>query len=119
MRYRPCHGSVDKRHRTGRSRGLSNTFKAGSNVDTVTEDIIVIDDDVADVNPNTELDPDVLRHTVVLFSHATLDLDRAARCIHGAGKFHQHTVTGGLDYAAAMPSDLGIDKGLSGGLKLR
>ena len=39
-----------------------NAFEAGSNVDAVPEDVVVIDDDIADVNADPELDPYILGH---------------------------------------------------------
>ena len=93
--------------------GLGNALKASGDIDAVAEDIIVVDDDVSDVYPNAELDPEVLRHTVVLFSHAVLDSDRTARSIHRASEFNQHAVAGGFDDPAAMGGDGGVDEGRS------
>ena len=92
---------------------LGDALEPRGDVDAVAEDIVVVDDDVADVDADAKFDPLVLRHVGVLLGHAALDFDRAADGIDGAGEFHQHAVAGGLDDAAAMRSDSGINKGLS------
>jgi hypothetical protein len=46
-----------------------------SHVDAVTENVISVDDDVADVDAHTELDPLFLRYRGVAFDHGTLDLN--------------------------------------------
>ena len=48
-----------------------------------------------------------------------LNFDSASRGIDGTGKFDQHTVAGGLDDAAAMSGDGGVDKRFSESLQLR
>src|SRR5204863_2066552 len=91
---------------------ICDAFKAGSNVDTVAEDVVVIDDDVADVNADPKFDPLVRRHRRILIGDAALDFNGTAYCIDGAGKLHQHAVTRGLDDPPAMLGDGGIDEGL-------
>ena len=90
---------------------LGDPFKARRDIDAVAEDIVVVDDDVADVNADAKFDPRVLRHVGVLLGHGALDFDRATRRIDGAREFDQHAVAGGLDDAAAMRGDGGIDEG--------
>jgi hypothetical protein len=46
----------------------------------------------------------------VALRHAALDLDRAANCIDDAWELEQDAVTGGLDDAAVVLRDLGIDE---------
>ena len=94
-----------------------NAFKTGSNVDAVAKDIVVIDDDVADVDADAEFDPLILRHRSVLLGHAALDFNGAAYCIDGAGKLDQHAVAGRLDDAASMGGYRGINEGLSDSLQ--
>ena len=57
-------------------------------------------------------------HGGILRSHVALNLDCASRCVHGAGELNQHAVARGLDDAAAMLDDLGIDKSFSECLQL-
>ena len=82
--------------------GLRDDFETRGDIHAIAKDIVVIDDDVADVNADTEFDPLILRHGGVLPSHGALEVNRAAHCIDGAGKLHQHTVTSRLDNAASM-----------------
>jgi len=89
-----------------------STFPGGD-VDAIAENVIFIDDDVADVNAYTELDHLILRHGGVLLGHATLDFDCAAHSIDGACKLNQHTVARGFDDAATMLGESGVNDGLS------
>ena len=45
---------------------LRDSFEACRDVDAIAKNIVVIDDDVADVNADTKFDPAVLRHVGVL-----------------------------------------------------
>jgi hypothetical protein len=89
------------------------SFKAGGDVDSIAEDVVFIDDDVADVNAYAELDHLILRHDSILFGHAALDFNCAAHSINGAGKLDQQTVAGRLDNAAAMLGERGVYEGFS------
>jgi hypothetical protein len=84
----------------------------GVAADAVAEDIVVIDDDVANVDADPKFDPVTQRHRRILVSHAALHFNGTAYRIHGTGKLDQHTVTSGLDDAPAMRRDGGIDEGL-------
>ena len=95
---------------------LGNTLQPSGNVDAVAKDIVVVDDDIADMDTDPEFDSDILRDYGVLRGHGTLDFDRAARRINGAGELHQHAVAGGLDDAPPMGGYRGINERLSGGL---
>jgi hypothetical protein len=97
--------------------GLCNSLKAGSDIDAVTKNITVIENDVTDVNADAELNFDVLRYRGVLLRHTPLDLNRTTYRINSASKLDQHSIAGGLDDAAAMYGDGGIDEGLSGRLE--
>jgi hypothetical protein len=95
-----------------------DAFEPGGYVDAVSEDVVVIEDDIADMNADAEFDPDILRYADVLFGHAVLDFIGTPGRVHYAGEFHQHAVAGGLDDAAAMRGDCGIDERLSERLEL-
>ena len=69
-----------------------------------------VDDDVAEIDADAELDALVGRHAGVALRHAALDLDRATHRVDDAGELHQQAVAGGLDDAAAMFGDLRIDQ---------
>src|ERR1043166_9625745 len=74
--------------------GLCNALESRGNIDAIAEDVVVIDDDVADMDADADFDAAVRPDIRVLSRHAVLDFDRAARSIHGAGKLHQQAVAG-------------------------
>jgi hypothetical protein len=92
---------------------FGDAFKAGSNIDAVAEDIIIIKNDVTDMNADAEFDPLILRHGGILLGHAALDFNRIAHRIDGAGKLDQHSVARSLDEVTAMRRDCGVDKRFS------
>jgi hypothetical protein len=81
---------------------FGNTLKAGSNVDAIAENVVVIENDVTNVNADAKFDPLILRHGGILLGHAALDFNRTAHRIDGAGKLDQHTVAGRLNDPASM-----------------
>src|SRR5262245_31612973 len=97
----------------------SDAFEPRCNIDAITEDIVVVDDDVSQMDADAELDPLGLRYLRVLVSHAALNFDGASRCIDGTGKFDEHAIASGLDDAAAMFGDCGVDKRFFESLQLR
>src|SRR3954454_10082819 len=93
--------------------GVGYPFKARGDVDAIAEDVVVINDDIADVDADPEIDPHCRGDIGVLRRHAALDFDRTARRVHRTRKLDQHAIAGGLDDAATMRSDRGIDNDLS------
>ncbi len=69
---------------------------------------MLVDDDVAEIDADAELDTALLGDTVIAQRHLALQLDRAAHRIDDARKFDQQPVAGGLDDAAAMLGYLGL-----------
>jgi hypothetical protein len=98
---------------------LGNAFQPGGDVDAIAKDIVVVYDDIADMDTDPVLNSDLLRDIGILRGHGALDFDRTAGRIDGAGKFHQQAVTGGLDDAAMMGSNSGVNKGFSDRLEPR
>lgn len=98
--------------RDANAAGIGNALQPRRDIDAVAEDIAVIDDDVADMDADADIDPYVGLHIRVLSGHAALDFDGAAQRVHGAGKLDQHAVTGGLHNASAMLGDGRIDQRL-------
>ena len=96
--------------RDAEAAGLAQRLKPRRDVHAVAKDIVAVDDDVADIDANAEDDTLVLRHRPVARDHAALDADSAADGIDDAGELHQHAVTCGLDDAAVVPGDVGIDQ---------
>ena len=92
---------------------LCNAFKPCGDVDAVTENVVVIKNDVTDMDTDAEFDPLILRYGGVLLGNAALHFNRTSNRIDCAGKFNQHAVAGCLDDAASMGSYCGVNKGLS------
>src|SRR6516165_10462164 len=62
------------------------TFEPGRDIDAITIDVPLVDDDVADVDTNPKLDSAINRNDSVAFGHRTLDFHSAADRIHGTRK---------------------------------
>ncbi len=91
--------------------GRRNSLQTCCDIHSVAKNVTVVDDDVAHVDPNAEIDPLLLGYVDVAFGHAALDIHGAAHCVHNAAEFGQHPITGVLDDPAAVLGDLGIDQG--------
>src|SRR4029077_10413216 len=88
--------------------GIGQRFQSRRDVNAITEDIVAVDDDVADVDADAKVEPLVGGNTRVALGHAALHFNRAAHCIDHAREFHQQAVPGRLDDAAVMFGDLGV-----------
>jgi hypothetical protein len=97
---------------------LSDSFQAGCNINAVAKDIVVVDDDVADVDADTKFDSALLWHLGVMRRRVALDLDRASCCVYRACELNQHAVARGLDDTASMLDDFGINDSFSDCLQL-
>src|SRR5690348_6119884 len=75
---------------------LSQCLQPRSNVDAITVDVVAITDNVAEVDPDTEDDPLVLRGLSIAIDHSPLQLDGAADRVDDAGEFCQYAVAGCL-----------------------
>ncbi len=97
---------------------LGDPLEPRRDIDAVAENIVVVEDDVADMDADAKLDPELGRHVDIPLRHRALHFHRTARRIDGAGELDQHAVAGGLDDAAVMRGDAGIDQGLPEHLQL-
>ena len=98
---------------------LRDPLKAHRNIDCITKDVVFVDDNITDVNPDAEFDPLVLRHIDILFGHAALNFVGTSHGVDQAGELNEGAVPGILDYASVMFSDFGIEKRLSESFQLR
>jgi predicted RNA methylase len=87
---------------------LGQRLEAGGDIDPVTEDVAILDDDVAEIDAHAKLDPPFGWDAGVTDRHFALHFDCAAHRIDDAGKFNEESVAGGFDDAAAMFPDLRI-----------
>ena len=85
-------------------------FETHCNIDPITKDIVVFDDNITDVNANAKLDPLDLRYIDVVFGDTALNYDCAANGIYDAAELDESAVPGILDDAPAMISDFWITK---------
>src|SRR5262249_52045067 len=75
---------------------LGQDLQAGSDVYPVTEYVVTLGDDVAEVDANTKSDASVIGYLSRAVSHRRLNFDRAAHRIHHARELQQQAVAGGL-----------------------
>jgi hypothetical protein len=92
---------------------LCDPFETHCNIDTITKDIIVCDDNITEVNADAKFDPLVLRHIGISFCHAALDVVGTSHGVDHAGELNESAVPGVLDDTSVMLSDFGIEKRLS------
>ena len=76
-------------------------------VDAVAENIVALDDDVADIDADAEFDAVGLRRPSACARAAASGSDRAGHRVHGAGEFDEHAVAHDLDDPPACSAILG------------
>ena len=81
-------------------------FEPRGDVHSITENIAILDNNVADVNTDTELDP--IRRPGVSLRHALLDFHCAAQGIDNAAELHEETIAGRLHQPAMMLADFRV-----------
>ena len=79
-------------------------------VDAVAVEVVAVDDDVAEIDADAELDVPVLGNAGVALEHAALDLDGAARRVDDAAELDQEAVAHHLEDAPAILGDGGIEE---------
>jgi hypothetical protein len=82
--------------------GLGDPLQPRGDVDAIAEDVAFLDDDVADVNPDAQLDAPVGGLAGIALCHSALLRDSAAGGVHGAAELDQNAVAGPLDDPAAV-----------------
>ena len=83
---------------------------ARGNIDAVAENVLILENDVAEVYADPEFDTPVWRHVRVAPLHTLLDFHGAFHSIGHALEFNEHAVSGGLDDPALVLRDGGIDQ---------
>jgi hypothetical protein len=87
---------------------LGKTLQPSRDIHPVTEDVVLLDNNVALVNADTEFDAIVARCTGISRIHPVLPLGRTTQCINHTGKFDQQAITGRFNDAAPMFGDLRV-----------
>ena len=88
----------------------SASFQARCHVHAVAKDVAFLDNDIAEVDPEAELDPLIGRDGGVAIGHPPLDLNGAAHGVHNTRKLRQQAVASVLYYSAPVPLDLRRDQ---------
>ena len=89
--------------------GLGYAFQTNCDVHSIAENVTLIDDDVAYIDADTEVNSPVPRYPDVALGHAALDIEGATHGIHGAPKFDESTIPRALHNPAIVDRDDGVD----------
>ena len=89
---------------------IGKSFEAGSDVDAITVNVSVLDDDVAEIDADSELNALCVRDAGIVLGHTLLHCHRAGDGFDNAGKLDKEAVSGGLDNATLVNGDLRIDQ---------
>src|SRR5215469_7869226 len=87
---------------------FSQGLKARGDIDTVAEDVVVVDDDVAEIDADTEIDAPLRLHAGVARGHLALHLDRTTNRVDHARKHAEQTIARRVDDATTVLLDLGV-----------
>ena len=90
--------------------GRCERLQTRSDIHTVAEDVVLLDDHVAEIDADAKPDASLVWHLRFAVNHASLHLDRTAHCINDTRKFRQHTVASVLYGPAPMLLDLRINQ---------
>src|SRR5262249_29592800 len=88
-------------------------------VDAVAEDVVALDDDVAEIDANAKGNASILGYPGGTVSHRRLHLDRTAHSVDDAREFQQQPVTCGLDDATSMGGNRWVNDLLAKALQRR
>src|SRR5215470_18045548 len=89
--------------------GCRDFLEPGGDVDPVAEDVVAVDDDVAEVDANAERDATVLGPLRGAISHRRLQFDGTAHCIDHARELNEQPVARGLHNATAVAGNGRVD----------
>ena len=90
--------------------GRGNAFEARGDVDAVAMDVVAVNDHVAQIDADAEFDAPLGRLRGIALGHRLLHAHGAGHRFDDAGEFEQEAVAGGLDDAAFVLGDLGVDQ---------
>jgi hypothetical protein len=90
--------------------GWSEAFKAGRDIDPVTVDVITLDNDIAEMHPDAEVNATLVRYFGVALGHALLYGEGTFDRVDHAGELDQGAITHQLDDATVMVRDPGVDQ---------
>src|SRR5271154_442669 len=73
---------------------LGQAFQPGRDIDAIAEDVVRLDDHVAQIDTDAKPDALVLRHVGIAAGHAALYFDSAQHRFDDARKLDEHAVAG-------------------------
>src|SRR5262245_22466023 len=89
---------------------LRDAFQSCRQVHAIAEDVATVDDDVANVDPNAELDPPFLRHVSIAFGHSSLNINGTSHRVYDTAELSQQPVSGVLDNPPTVLNDFRINE---------
>ena len=89
--------------------GLGESLKAGGDVDAITEDVVAVDDHVAEIDTDPQFETSVRRDRVVDRRDRPLHLDGAVHRVDDTRKIRQQAVARRADDPSAMCRDQRVD----------
>jgi hypothetical protein len=84
---------------------LGDGLQARCDVDAVTIEVAALDQDVTQIDTNTQHDAASLREVCIRSGHAVLQLERTPDGVNSAAELDEHTVPCDLEDAALMSGD--------------
>jgi hypothetical protein len=96
---------VTHRTRDAHTPTFGKPLDARSDIDSVSVNSVTLDNDLAEIDPDSEVHAAVHRQIGVSRIEFLLDTDRALDGIHNAGKLREKTIPSGVHHAPAMLAD--------------
>jgi hypothetical protein len=88
--------------------GIGNTLKARSDIDSIAENVVCFDDNVAKIDTDPIFNPMMLRHRCVASNHVLLDDDTAPHSFDRTVENRNKSVTSGFDEPSVMSHNAGL-----------
>ena len=89
---------------------FSDSLDPRRDVDAVAKNILAVDDNVADIDPDPEPDRIDFGAAGIVLPKLSLNFDGASDGVHGAREFHQRAIAHELDDTAAMGGNRRVDQ---------
>ena len=86
------------------------SFEPGSNIHTITEDIVALSNNIPNIHADAELHAPMVRQVGIAGYHCLLDGHRASDRVHDARKLREEAVTHHLKQPSLVVSDLWLDQ---------
>jgi hypothetical protein len=89
--------------------GLGECLESGGDIDAIAKDVVAVDDDITEIDPDPQLQAALGWNGVVDCARCPLHLDRATQRVDHAQKIRQHAVACRADNPPAMRCDQRVD----------